>query len=433
MELNQSTEFSRALAPWTLGPISLRNRIIKSATNEGMAPGGVPTQALVNHHRSMAAGGVGMTTVAYCSVSADGRTFPDQITLEPDTIGHLRVLTDAVHREGAAASAQITHGGAFNFLPELSTRYPLSASGGLNAPGVLSGRLFKIAMRSGDMQRIKDEFVAAARLAQQSGFDAVELHMGHGYLLSQFISPKYNRRRDAYGGSAQARARFPAEVLDAVLDAVGKSMAVACKISMFEGYKGGATVDDAIITAKVLAGHGAHLLVLSAGMNVESPWTIFGSRMPKTVTGSTQALVMRAANQILQWQQPQIEFHDLYLLEAARRIRAAVNTSLGYLGGAKSIAGIEQVMRDGFDAVVMGRALIHQPDLIQRFARGAQTRSGCTACNQCVAMMYTPAGTHCPLTGSGSASLNRVAASSRRVSRQFYGRKSRLSGSAGYK
>lgn len=396
--------------PWALGPIQLRNRIIKSATNEGMAPKGVPTQALVNHHRSMAAGGVGMTTVAYCAVSADGCTFPDQVVLNAATVKHLRVLTDAVHREGAAASAQITHGGAFNFLPQLSTRYPLSASSGFNAPGVLSGRWFKKAMTHDDMACIKQEFVAAALIARQSGFDAVELHMGHGYLLSQFISPKYNRRKDIYGGSAAARVRFPAEVLDAVLDAVGKTMPVLCKISMFEGYTGGGTVDDAIVTAKALSAHGAHLIVLSAGMNVETPWTIFGSQIPKGVTGTNQSFVMRVANQVLQWQQPKIVFHDLYLLEAARRIRAAVNTPLAYLGGVKSVAGIEEAMRDGFDAAVMGRALIHQPDLLRSFEAGTQTRSGCTACNQCVPMMYTPGGTRCALTSVDNPALNKIAA-----------------------
>src|SRR5687767_9640410 len=101
-----------AFEPVQVGPLRLRNRFIKSATNEGMAPGGVPTKALVKHHRDMAAGGVGMTTVAYCAVSADGRTFPDQIHLTRETVPHLRALTTAVHREGAAVCAQITHGGA---------------------------------------------------------------------------------------------------------------------------------------------------------------------------------------------------------------------------------------------------------------------------------------------------------------------------------
>ena len=335
-----SAEFRRALAPWTLGPLQLRNRIIKSATNEGMAPKTIPSQALVKHHRSMAAGGVGMTTVAYCAVSMDGRTFPDQVVLNEPTLRHLRVLTDAVHREGAAASAQITHGGAFNFLPGLSTPRPLSACGGFNAAGVLSGRLFKAAMSRDDMARITQEFVAAARRARDAGFDAVELHMGHGYLLSQFLSPVYNHRRDDYGGSADARTRYPVEVLRAVLDAVGKTMPVLCKISMFEGHKRGATVDDAIVTAQALSAAGAHLIVLSAGMNVESPWTIFGSPMPRGAMDDQGSLLMRIAGQVLQWRQPKIQFHDLYLLEAARRIRGSVSTPVAYLGGAKSVEGI---------------------------------------------------------------------------------------------
>lgn len=403
----QRAAFDKALSPWMLGPLQLRNRVIKSATNEGMAPQGVPSQALVAHHRSMAAGGVGMTTVAYCAISADGRTFPDQVALDAATVKPLRVLTDVVHREGAAISAQITHGGAFNFLPQLSTRYPVSASGGFNLAGALSGRLFKTAMTPDDLQRIRQEFVAGARAAHEAGFDAIELHMGHGYLLSQFLSPKYNRRRDEYGGSAQARTRFPAEVLSAVLNAVGAWMPVICKISMFEGYKGGAGVEAAIVTAQTLEASGAHMLVLSAGMNVESPWTIFGSQIPKGVAGTRQSFIMRVANQALQWQQPQITFHDLYLFEAAQRVRAAVKLPLAYLGGVKSIEGIAQAMAAGFDAVAMARALIHQPDLLRQFRQGTVERSGCTACNLCVPMMYTEGGTRCPLTTVDNPGLNR--------------------------
>jgi 2,4-dienoyl-CoA reductase-like NADH-dependent reductase (Old Yellow Enzyme family) len=189
--------------PIRIGPLQLRNRFIKSGANEGMAKGGVPSKMLVEHHRAIAAGGAAMTTVAYCAVSADGRTFVDQVTLEPNSVKHLRVLTDAVHREGAAVCAQITHGGAFTFVPELSTRYPRSASGGFNAAGVISGRLFRTGMKPADLQRTAEEFATAARLARDAGFDAVEIHMGHGYLLSQFLSPAYNKRRDEYGGDPQ--------------------------------------------------------------------------------------------------------------------------------------------------------------------------------------------------------------------------------------
>jgi 2,4-dienoyl-CoA reductase-like NADH-dependent reductase (Old Yellow Enzyme family) len=405
-----SAEFRKALEPWPLGPLRLRNRFIKSATNEGMAPGGVPTQALVRHHRAMAAGGVGLTTVAYCAVSPDGRTFPDQVVLDDATVKHLRALTDAVHAAGGAASAQLTHGGAFNFLPSLSTKYPFSASGGFNPAGALSGRLFKTQMTRADMDRMTADFVAAARTAQRAGFDAVELHMGHGYLLSQFLSPVYNRRRDEYGGSAEARARYPAEVLRAVLDAVGGSMAVTCKVSMYAGHAGGGTVEDSVAQCRVLANAGAHLIVLSSGMNVETPWHIFGSPMPPSAMAGQGSRLMAMAAKILEWRQPKLAFRELYNLDAARRIRAAVSAPLAYLGGAKSVAGIEQAMREGFDAVVMGRALIHQSDLVRAFAEGRLADSGCTACNECIATMYRPSGTRCVLTGVDDPAPNRIPA-----------------------
>jgi hypothetical protein len=225
-------------SPLKIGPLTLKNRFIKSATNEGMAKGGTPSRQLVRFHEAMAAGGTALTTVAYCAVSRDGRTFTDQITLDRDAVPHLRVLTDAVHRHGGAACAQITHGGCFTFLEELSTRRPLSASGGFNKVGIMSGRFLKQAMSEADMHRIADEFAQSALLAREAGFDAVEIHMGHGYLLSQFISPLYNQRRDDWGGNLERRLRFPSLVLRRVLDAVGRDLAVICKYSVTEGAKG---------------------------------------------------------------------------------------------------------------------------------------------------------------------------------------------------
>lgn len=401
-----------AFTPLQIGPLRLRNRFIKSATNEGMAKGGVPSKMLVEHHRRMAAGGAALTTVAYCAISADGRTFEDQVTLDEASIPHLRVLTDAVHAEGGAASAQITHGGAFTFVPKLSTRYPLSSSGGFNPPGVISGRMFKTAMTHADLERIVSEFVTAARRARAAGFDAVEIHMGHGYLLSQFISPIYNKRRDEFGGkTAAARARFPELVLRSVLDAVGKDLAVICKICVTEGVKGGATAEDAVEVARVLEAAGAHLIVLSGGMNVESPWTIFGSNMPKEATDVMENKIIRFATRMMKLWEPKVKFRELYFLEHSRKVRAAVKMPLAYLGGAKSLAGVEQAMNDGFEAVVMGRALIHDPQLVNKFQNGTATVSGCTACNICVAMMYTPAGTSCALNAPNSLAMNQTPAS----------------------
>lgn len=399
-----------AFSPLTIGPLRLRNRFIKSATNEGMAKGGIPSMALVEHHRQMAAGGAALTTVAYCAVSPDGRTFEDQVCLDDASVPRLRALTDAVHREGGAASAQITHGGAFTFLPELSTRYPLSASSGFNAAGVISGRLFKTAATDSDLDRLADEFVQGARRAQAAGFDAVEIHMGHGYLLSQFLSPPYNRRRDQYGGDAAGRARFPVEVLRRVLEAVGKDLAVICKLCVTEGHKKGASIDEVLVTARALEAAGAHLLVLSGGMNVEAPWAIFGSNMPAAAVETIQNPVVKFASRAMRLWEPKIQFRELYLREYSQQVREAVKMPLAYLGGAKSMEGVSKVMQDGFDAVVMGRALIHEPALVNQFRDGTATTSGCTACNECVVSMYTPEGTHCVLRGALPLALNQTPA-----------------------
>ncbi|MGH8445637.1 MAG: NADH:flavin oxidoreductase [Solimonas sp.] len=406
MDTPAAASVTSPFSPTQIGPLKLRNRFIKSATNEGMAKGGTPSKMLVEHHRRMAAGGVGMTTVAYCAVSPDGRTFVDQVSLNRESLPHLRALTEAVHREGAAICAQITHGGAFTFLPELSTRYPRSASSGFNAAGVLSGRLFRTAMVEAEMQAVTEEFVVAAKLAREAGFDAVEIHMGHGYLLSQFLSPAYNKRRDGYGGLPEQRARFPAMVLRRVLEAVGHELAVTCKVCVTEGFKGGATADDAAIVARVLEREGAHLLVLSGGMNVEAPWAIFGSPMPSEAVSAIQNPVVRVATKLMRLVEPKIEFHELYFREHSQKVRAAVKMPLAYLGGAKSLAGVETLMADGFDCVVMGRALIHDPGLVNKFRDGSVTASGCTACNRCVVMMYTAGGTSCVLHAPNDAEMN---------------------------
>ena len=191
-----------------------------------------------------------------------------------------------------------------------------------------------------------------------------------------------------------------------MLDAVGSQLAVSAKLSTVEGFAGGARIEDSEIVAQELSRAGAHLLVLSAGMNVESPWTIFGSPVARAAGEHAPSWAMRAANPLLRMQEPKIAFRELYLLETSTRLRAAVDSPLAYLGGVTSAAGVRTVMDAGFDAVVMGRALIHQADFVNAL-RAGQERSGCTACNRCVGQMYTPGGTRCVLTGAERPELNR--------------------------
>ncbi|WP_185268405.1 NADH:flavin oxidoreductase [Halopseudomonas xiamenensis] len=403
-------QLSRAYTPITIGPLTLRNRFIKSATNEGMSPDGVPSRQLVQFHAAMAAGGAGLTTVAYCAVSGDGCTLPNQIVMNRATLPHLRALTDAVHAEGGAVSAQITHGGCFIFVKPPGQGRPISASGGFNKIGLMSGQYLKREMSVADMQRVAADFAAAAELAREAGFDAVEIHMGHGYLLSQFISPLYNKRRDEYGGSLSNRMRFPRMVLRRVLDAVGEDLAVICKFSMTEGVRSGNRIEDGVAVARELAEEGAHLLVLSAGMNAESIKTMFGSSFPPENRAVVTNPIMKAAMFLQSLSEKPLEFRELYLLQYARKVREAVDVPLAYLGGVTSAQGVAQVMEEGFDTLAMGRVLIHDPNWVKRLGEGQIQRSGCTACNRCVTMMYTDGGTSCVLGQPGDAQLNRMPA-----------------------
>jgi 2,4-dienoyl-CoA reductase-like NADH-dependent reductase (Old Yellow Enzyme family) len=388
-----------AFSPLRLGPIALPNRFIRSGANEMMARDSLPTRSLLEFHRRLALGGVGMTTLAYVAVSPDGRTFESQGVLSARSLPHYAAIADAVHAAGALVSAQITHAGSFVQHRQLSTWRAMSSSGGLDMMGLMQGRFFQRKMDKADMAQVRGEFVEAARLARDAGIDAVELHMGHGYLLNQYISPLSNKRRDAYGGSAENRARFPAEVLAAVKDSVGSDIAVLAKINLYDGVKKGAQVEDAIVTAKAMEQAGVDMLVLSGGRNIEAPWEIFHSPMPlddmaRLQPGLKTQLQMKALKAAM----PDIRFAELYFLEAARRVRAEVSCALGYVGGATAMERAQQVLDEGFEAIVMARALVHDPALVSRFRLDPHFRSACDACNRCVASMYTEFGTHCMVT-----------------------------------
>ena len=384
--------------PITIGALTLRNRFIKSGANEAMSKDGRPTQALVKHHSDLAAGGVGMTTVAYIAVSKVGRTLPNQIWMRPEILADLKILTGAVHAEGGAISAQITHGGSF--VTGMFVRQRLmSACSGFNPAGMMKGNFFTRGMNADDMQSVTAQFVAAAEQARDAGFDAVELHMGHGYLLNQFISPLNNRRKDEYGGSAENRVRFPAQVLKAVKDAVGKEIAVLAKINVSDGVRRGADQNDAIVTAKALEAAGADMLVLSGGRNVESTWFMFGSNMNRIVIGkmlrSQREWIASFMISMAAKTEPRISFKEMYFLEYSRAIRKAVSVPLAYLGGVKSLANAERAMDEGFECVVLARALLHEPALVNKFQSGELETSGCDNCNACVAYIYHPDGTRC--------------------------------------
>jgi 2,4-dienoyl-CoA reductase-like NADH-dependent reductase (Old Yellow Enzyme family) len=378
-----------AFAPVRLGGLALRNRIVKTATYEGMCPGGMPSPSLVELHRAMAAGGVGLTTVAYCAVSADGRTFAEQMFMRPELIAPLRRLTDAVHHEGGAASLQLGHCGWFTKNKQLSTRFPRGPSLSFNAYGLSAGKPMALAMSVGEIAAVSAEFAGAARHAREAGFDAVELHLGHGYLLSQFLSPAVNRRRDAYGGDLDGRARLPLEVVRRVRDALGAGFPILCKINLSDGFRGGLELPDAVGLAQRLEREGVEALVLSGGFTSKTPFYLFRGRRP--LAEMIEVEKSRLQKLALAWFGRRVireyPFEEMFFLRQAREVRRAVRMPLVLLGGIVSRENVDRAMAEGFDFVAMGRALIADPDLVLRMRRDPAARSRCTHCNVCVAEM----------------------------------------------
>jgi 2,4-dienoyl-CoA reductase-like NADH-dependent reductase (Old Yellow Enzyme family) len=371
-------------SPLVLGSIRLRNRIVKPATFEGMCPGGAPSEALLAHHRAVAAGGAAMTTVAYCSVSADGRSYATQLLIRPEIVPGLRQLTDAIHSEGAAASLQLGHCGYFANSRVIGGR-PFGASRRFNTYGLSFAR----PMREEDLARTIADFATAARLAVESGFDAVELHFGHGYLVSQFLSPFTNRRRDRWGGSLDNRLRLAVEILRAVRAAVGSGPAILAKINLRDGFVGGLEIDEAVEVARRLEAEGATGLVLSGGFVSRTPFYMLRGEIPLRPMIAVQDRWWTKVGLFLfgrLFVQP-FPFEENFFLADARRVRQAVRLPLMLLGGIKSRAGLDLAMRDGFELVGMGRALVHDPALPGKLQRGEVSASGCVPCNECIAEM----------------------------------------------
>src|SRR6201988_2095934 len=240
----QEAQGPDAVAPAKLGPVTLRNRVIKAATFEARTPDALVTDDLIEYHRLPAAGGVGMTTVAYCAVSPGGRTEGNGLWMRPEAVPGLRRLTETIHAEGAAVSAQIGHAGPVaNAKTNKATA--LAPVRFFNPIGM---RFAKKATRQ-DIDDVIEGHANAARLAIEAGFDAVEIHLGHNYLASSFLSPFVNRRDDEFGGSLENRAKLARGMVLAVRRAVekeGTPIAVTAKLNMADGVRGGISVEEAL-------------------------------------------------------------------------------------------------------------------------------------------------------------------------------------------
>ncbi len=371
--------------PIKIGPLTLRNRSIRAAAFEGMSQDHGVTKQLIDYHRAVARGGIGMTTVAYAAVQKSGLSFPHQLWLRQEIVPDLRKLTDAVHSENAAASIQLGHCGNMAKHSIIGGR-PMAPNAHFNfyAPS------FPRAMTKSNIADTVKAFGDGVRLAQEAGFDAVEIHAGHGYLISQFLSSATNKRSDEFGGSLENRMRFMELVINEILETAGGKTAVLVKMNMSDGFKGGMEIPESLEVARKLESLGVHALVLSGGFVSRAPMYILRGAIPvktlaKHVDNSLMSLSVRL---IGKWLIPPVTFTENYFLEDARKFQGQLKLPLVYVGGVLSKENIDEVLKAGFDVVAIARALIKDPDFILKIHMEELQKSSCDTCNHCIAVMY---------------------------------------------
>ena len=373
--------------PYKLGPVTLRNRTIRSAAFESMGRHFGPTQQLKEYHVSVARGGVGMTTLAYAAVCRSGLSFDKQLWLRPEIVPGLRDITDAIHKEGAAASIQIGHCGNMTHY-STAGQIPIGASSGFNLYAYTPVRK----MRRDEIMQVSKDFGKAVRTAHAAGFDCVEVHAGHGYLISQFLSPYTNHRRDEYGGSLDNRMRFMRMCLEEVMNAAAATgTSVLVKHNMYDGFKGGIEIPESIEIAREIERWKVNGIVLSGGFVSKAPMAVMRGLIPIYTMSYYSPLWLRA---FIRYCGPfmirQFPFSECYFLEDAKKFREALQLPLIYVGGLVSREGIERALDSGFELVQMARALVNDPAFVNKLREGdAATRSECDHRNYCIARMYS--------------------------------------------
>lgn len=378
---------SKLFTPYQLGPVTLRNRTIRSAAFESMCKDYAPTQQLKDYHVSVAKGGVGMTTVAYAAVCRSGLSFNKQLWLRSEIIPSLRDLTDAIHKEGAAVGIQLGHCGNMTHFTTAG-QIPIGASSGFNLYAYTPVR----GMRKDEIAQVAKDFGKAVGIAHESGFDSVEMHAGHGYLISQFLSPYTNHRKDEFGGSLENRMRFMRMCLDSVMEeATKRNMAVVVKHNMYDGFKGGIEIPESIEIAKEIESYGVNGIVLSGGFVSKAPMAVMRGLIPIYTMSYYSPWWLRLFIRLCgPYMIKQFPFQECYFLEDAKKFREALKGPLIYVGGLVSRQGIDKVLDSGFDLVQMARCLVNDPAFVNKLKEGDQnTRSGCDHRNYCIARMYS--------------------------------------------
>ena len=380
---------SEIFTPYKLGPIELRNRTIRSAAFEGMGKNNGPTEELFNYHRAVAKGGIGMTTVAYAAVCRSGISFDSQLWMREEIVPELKRLTDAVHAEGAKASIQLGHCGNMTHRRTCG-QMPIGASSGFN----LYSPTFHRKMNQKDIDEVVKAYGDAVRLAMKAGVDAVEIHAGHGYLISQFLSPYTNHRHDRYGGSLDNRMNFMRECIREVVKAADGKIAVTAKLNTRDGFRGGQEVDELIEVAKELRRLGVDAITLSGGFVSRAPQYVMRGEFPtKAIAHYLPASQwwLKICLYIGSWAVcPTVTFKHLFFMEDALKFKAAMpDYPFIYVGGVTTGEDARKVLENGFPLFQMGRAVLEDTDFVNKLKADENHCSGCEHSNFCIGRMYS--------------------------------------------
>lgn len=377
----------RIFEPAQLGPITLPNRVIKAATSEGRSPDGKVTQALIDFHRGFIEGGTGMTTLAYCAISPEGFAAPGEILMVRDNIPGLKLFTQAMHEAGGLASAQLGHAGPVA-NKNITGVQPIAPSRFINPTSFQICREITVK----EIVEVINQFADAAEVAAEAGFDAVELHFGHLYLISSFFSPWINKRKDEYGGSIENRTRFAKQVLLAVKERVKDRVAIIVKMSMDDGIKGSIWLEESTQTAKILDETGAvDAFELTMGSSVLNQMYLFRGATDIDGMAQTQKGIFKLGVKLFGKKMLGVyPYEDMYMLESARQFKTIVKKAqLILLGGINDYSHMQKAMEEDFSFIAMGRALLREPNIVNKLKHNTKATGLCIHCNKCMFSVYS--------------------------------------------
>ncbi len=357
---------SKLFTESTLNGLSLKNRFVRAATWEGLAdPTGKATPRLIEMMVELALGGVGLIISSHAYVSSEGLGTPWQLgAYKDELIPKLKEMTTAVHANGGKICLQLAHAGQHAEV-ELTGMPALAVAANDHAAGKI-----KI-ITPEDIQGIVISYAQAARRAQEAGFDGLEIHAGHGYFLSQFLSPAFNKRDDHYGGTIANRARIHLQILHAVRKVVGSSYPILIKMNCGDFIENGITKEDSLEAAKIFAQAGFDAIEVSGGI-------IRTGRLSPSRPGITSV------------------DKEAYFKDYARSFKKEISIPLILVGGLRSYEVAEQIINDGSaDYISMSRPLIREPDLIKRWQNGDLRKAACKSDNLCFNPGFAGKGISC--------------------------------------